>query len=55
VAAKNSSSPPPQRGAQKPAASNFDFEDLITAAVVSITLKRPLKRKTTTYRRDYRD
>ena len=37
---------------RKPAASNFDFEDLITAAVISIILKRPLKRKTT-YRRDY--
>jgi hypothetical protein len=50
VAVKNSSSP--KRGAQKPAASNVDFEDLITAAVISITLKRPLKRKTT-YQRDY--
>jgi hypothetical protein len=52
VAVKNSSFPLPKRGAQKPVASNFDFEDLITATVVSITLKRPLKRKTT-YRRDY--
>jgi hypothetical protein len=52
VAVKNSSSPPLKRGAQKPAASNFDFEDLITAAVTSIILKRPRKRKTT-YRRDY--
>ena len=54
MAVKNSSSPPPKLGAQKPAAVNFDFEHLITAAVVSITLKRPRKRKTI-YRRGYQD
>jgi hypothetical protein len=54
VAAKNSSSPPPKRGAQKPAAIHFDFEHLIAAAVASITLKRPRKRKTI-YRRDSRE
>ena len=52
MAVKNSSSPPRKRGAQKPAAIDFDFERLIAAAVASITLKRPRKRKTT-YRRDY--
>ena len=52
MAVKNSSSPPPKRGAPKLAASGFDFEDLITAAVTAIILKRPRKRKTT-YRRDY--
>ena len=51
MAIKGSSSPAPKRGAQKPAAIDFDFERLIAAAVTSITLKRPRKRKTT-YRRD---
>lgn len=54
MAVKNPSSPLPKRGAQKPVASNFDFEELITAAVTSIILKQPRKRKTT-YRRDYQD
>jgi hypothetical protein len=52
VAAKNSSSPPPKRGTQKPAPIDFDFERLIAAAIASITLKRPWKRKTIN-RRDY--
>jgi hypothetical protein len=41
VAVKNSSSLPPKRDAQKPAAIDFDFERLIAAAVTSITLNGP--------------
>jgi hypothetical protein len=54
VAIKVSSLPLPKRGAQKPEAVDFDFEHLIAAAVASITLKRPPKRKTI-YRRDSRE
>jgi hypothetical protein len=54
VATKGSSSSPTKRSVQKAAAIEFDFERLIAAAVVSITLKRPRKRKTL-YRRDYQD
>jgi len=37
----------PKRNEQKTAHIDFDFEDLLAAAVVSVVIKRPKKRKFT--------
>jgi len=37
----------PKRGEQKAVQLDFDFENLLAAAVVSVVIKRPQKRKVT--------
>jgi hypothetical protein len=52
MAKKNSEarSGPPRRNEQKAVRINFDFEDLLAAAVVSIIIKPPKKRTFTSRR-----
>jgi hypothetical protein len=40
----------PKRNEQKPASINFDFENLLAAAIASVIIKRPKKRRFTSRR-----
>jgi hypothetical protein len=53
MAKKNSQarSNPPKRDEQKSVAVNFDFEDLLAAAIVAVVIKRPKTRTFTSIRR----